>query len=1118
MGKVNNSNSTADSVPGSGKQSIARRIAKITAISFGILVALIVIILCGISLFLTPDRLTRIANKEASRYLNADVYARHIEYSIWSSFPRFDIHTDSILVISRTLQGIPADIRAALPANADSLASLRSFSGSINIIDLFLNRYVIHDVKVDGLNLNLVAYNDSINNYNIIPSTGEKMKQIPYFSAKSVELTNPGNLKYFSAASQTKASLGLKRLSLEHRKGHDSKNLYHLAIQGMVNASSAGLRILSDFPFDLYGDIQLKFKPFGIKLIDYDINLGELKSKLSMSIGIGDTPALESFDYRISSVNLMSLLEYIPKEFIPSLQGINTDMTISAAARLTSAWNFSSNEFPSVRVDFSTPAGQLDYSLAIPVSPANPGTGSRIVTYPLNYSTITGIFNFNGKSPDKSYVEIPHFSISTDGLQLGLRAKITDLTTLPAVRANLDLNSDLRKSLKIFPYTMPMALDGNMEVNSDITFNVASLTKEGLEQGLTNLDASGEIILSDCRLNMPSAGLKSNLSKLKIDFSEKATAITPDYVSDPVSSLAMHIENLNGISQQGNFKVSGFTLNTGNSIRGEVTSQRVMGGLPLSLSIYADRITYNDPQSNTAVVATGTTLSDSLVTTSLNSLSTLLSDGFSFRSREIALRSAKDRFILHNPAISFAITERPGAAASLQALTRNMSASGNTDTPKIQPAAKNISAEGYSYPSHTPELLSVSLPPAVSDFMKNFKFVTDLKADRIDLLTPGGNRTNALSDIDITLDEEQLTVAHASMMLEKTRGQLSGKITNIRNFLTLPASADNPLDINLKVKVDTININSLAHTYAMAKGGIDKIETKTTITPSDSIALMLPRNIRANIKADAKETIYMNLHLYDLNTQINMRDGIADIPYLNIATDFGNAALNLKYDTSDINNLNFSLGANMDDINITNFFKNFHGLLEMMPEMSNLTGMLSIGMNAKGNIYPDMYLNVPSVTAGLDIEGWKLKLHQSKFIRKITRMMLIETSGDLHIKDIGIHARIGDNLLQLQPFDFQFDKYTLHAEGLNNFNGNLYYHLAVTKSPIPFPFSVNITGMFHHPELRFGGAHFDTRRSEQISALIEENNNVNIVKIARSFMGAFVKKAAESAEDPSLSL
>ena len=136
-------------------------------------------------------------------------------------------------------------------------------------------------------------------------------------------------------------------------------------------------------------------------------------------------------------------------------------------------------------------------------------------------------------------------------------------------------------------------------------------------------------------------------------------------------------------------------------------------------------------------------------------------------------------------------------------------------------------------------------------------------------------------------------------------------------------------------------------------------------------------------------------------------------------------------------------------------------------------------------------------------------MKQSPFIRKITRMMLIESGDPIHIRDMNIHASIHDNLLQLDPFYFQFDRYKLRMVGVNNFNGDLYYHIGVEKSPVPFPFSVNIEGEFHHPKLRFGGGRYDTAHAERITSQIQEENNMNMVLILRKLLRAFIGEAAK---------
>lgn len=81
------------------------KILKICAIVLASGVGLIILLLCGLTLYLTPERLTRIVNREASQYLQADVKCKHITYTLWSSFPRFNVSTDSIIIVSRTLRG-----------------------------------------------------------------------------------------------------------------------------------------------------------------------------------------------------------------------------------------------------------------------------------------------------------------------------------------------------------------------------------------------------------------------------------------------------------------------------------------------------------------------------------------------------------------------------------------------------------------------------------------------------------------------------------------------------------------------------------------------------------------------------------------------------------------------------------------------------------------------------------------------------------------------------------------------------------------------------------------------------------------------------------------------------
>lgn len=1085
------------------RRSVARSVAKWIGIVVAVLVGLPLLLLVVLTLWLTPERLTSLVNEEGSRYLNAYIHAKNVDYSLWSTFPRFKITTGEIDITSRSLDSVAPGIRRQLPDSASFLGSLKSFSGEINVVDLFMNRYVIHDVSVDGLRLNLVAYNDSINNYNIIPSTGGGFKKVPYISAEKIQLKNPGSMNYSSVSTDTHASLSLKSLNLIRKHGSGvEKNTYSLEIKGDVTAFSAGLEILRCFPFSLGGDLRLRFDPFGVALTDYSIDLGELKSHLSMSLGIGDDPKIESFDYKISNVSLTGLLGYIPKEFVPSLQGLQADIQVGASARLMSAWSFSSDTFPSIEVDFNIPAGDVAYTVALPPQKGRQTLGSA--TYSLRHSPILASFVFDGSHPDDSYLRVRNFNVAAEGVDADMNLMVTRLTSRPMISTDLTVRADVARTMRLLPFTPPVDASGAINLRSGISFVIASLSKEGLAQGLEDLVVNADIKADNLRIDAPALGLKGSVDNLNLTVAETSDVFNSTGLLNPKVSIDGDITSV-GMHMGGGSKLNagkvGFSTQTGYA--GMLTPKILMEGLPVGITGELQNIRYVDPASRTSISAQKISFTDRLSKRSGDPALDLLSDGVTVTAPVIDLSSGKDRLRVHDMQLTARLSMRASQDSASAAIRRISGAQDNSM------GENRNKAENLASLPHTPELISFEAPPALRQFMEDYVLNVRLKTRKIDIFTPGLRHNNYLANLDLTLDDDALRLDNANIMLERTRADLKAGIGNLRSFILNPASENNPLDVDMALSLDTVNINALARAYVESKGGMQNIPRHDHVSASDSVALLVPKNLKVRMDLTAKELLYTNLNLDRLRAGINMHNGLVEIPDLGLASSFGAAALNVKYDSRDINDLSLDLGLDINDIDIVRFFKKFPSLIRMMPEMRNLSGSISAGVKFSTDIFPDMYINMPSVVAGVDVEGRGLTVKQSPFIRKITRMMLIESGGPIHIHDMDVHASIHDNLLQLDPFFFEFDRYRIRMLGVNNFNGDLYYHIAVDKSPVPFPFSVNIEGQFHNPKLRFGGGRYDDAHAERITSQIQEENNINMVLILRKLLRAFIGTAVE---------
>lgn len=974
------------------RRSLLRTILKALFLTLAGIILLLTAGLLFINFYFTPQRLTSLINKEASDRLNADIHASDIRYTLWSTFPRLAIKTDSLTVISRTLDSIPADIRRQLPDNADSLLSLKAFEGEINIIDFLSKRFVIHNLKVDGLKLNLAAYNDSINNYNIIPEMSEGFKSIPYFTANSLTVTNARAITYYSAATDASASLRLSDFTLTRTErskasAHRPVDRYRLTIGGKITAEADNLRILSGFPFLLSGDISLAFLPFALTLSDYAINLGNVRGTLSMQIGMGDNPALNSFHYRLAPLNLMTLLGYIPEKLIPEkyltgFSGTDSSLEISASARLTAPWHFSSQYLPSIEVDVSIPEGSL---------------------YSVNHSAVNGAFLFNGRDPAASIFRIYPFTLSADEATVTADATASDLNSSPLVNIGIACRADLHEAARSLAELLPpLAASGKLDCRTAISFRLDGPTYETLRD--IRIDGTA-------RLNKTHIALRDST----------LDARTP--------------------------------------------------GLTLKYTATADRMTR-----------------DGIIQPRLKGI--------------LALPSADVRAGKDEVAIG-------GLSASLDIKRRNIPYRPSTTRPAYKPAKKGL--------KHTPDFITFNLPDTLRDIMARYDYTLKAGCRRIALGGQDYLTGNCIEHAAITLTPDRLTLHSLAAEVEKTPLRLSATVDGLRDFC-IDTAGPRPLDIDLDASLGTVNINRLAKAYFDKKGGMPVKSTTYGPAPSDSVAVIIPRNINARIRASVKETVYTNLHLYDLAGGISIAGGNASVDSLKIASDFGKGALSLRYDTANLDSMAFAAKAAVTDVNVVNFFKNFHALLLMMPEMKNLDGNLSVYADASGLIFPDMVINVPSLRADLNLQGKELTVHQNRFIRRVTRMMMIHNADDLHIADMNVYAHVHGNLLQLDPFIFSFDSYKLRMMGINNFNGNLYYHIAVLRNPLHLPFAINIEGLFHNPTLRFGGTRFDTRRGLEISQSIMEQNNVNIVGMMRNFAAEFLQKAAEAATDPSLSL
>lgn len=194
-----------------GKRRVLRILAW-TGVGIVGLALVCVLALAGFLLWLTPERLTRIVNEEASEYVNADVRASDVRYTLWSTWPRLVVELDSLHVRSRNFDTLSASERRALPDSADFLLSTGAMRCGLNLKGLMAHKILLRNVEVDSLRLNLVAVTDSLNNFDIVQSSGRE--EVPYFHIDGLKIKQGSAITYTRVASDSQAKVQLDAASL----------------------------------------------------------------------------------------------------------------------------------------------------------------------------------------------------------------------------------------------------------------------------------------------------------------------------------------------------------------------------------------------------------------------------------------------------------------------------------------------------------------------------------------------------------------------------------------------------------------------------------------------------------------------------------------------------------------------------------------------------------------------------------------------------------------------------------------------------------------------------------------------------------------------------------------
>lgn len=1078
---------TAETAAATKRKPWWRRCIKITAWVLGSLVALLVIVMCLVAWILTPERLTPLVEKYGSQYLKADVKVERVELTVWSSFPSVELDVKGLKLTSRSLEGQPDSVLRACGPDAPQLLDAGSLHGSINPWKLLGGTISLGDITASEVSLNLVTYAPGVNNFDIIPPSEDKEESSPWkIRFGDVNLSVGGFVRYFDAQSGLDVRLANPSLRIRPADADCHKLLTRLG--GKLSLAMCGTSYLHNWPLTLEGPVNMNLETMDFDLPDYSIELAIFKLRLKAALALGDVAQLKRCELQLEPLALSSLLKTLPDELLdeyPALRRIDTDMALAVNAKVACPWRFDTPDLPDMRMALNIP--ECGFTL-------RDETDKPLIA--LTGIALQADMAYNGKTPERSSVRVPLLRLSGTGIDLDMDARVEELLgDNPLVSVASRGTLDLSALTALLPGGGSL-LGGRVEADAEVKGRMEDIMALRYE----NFDANGSVQIRDLVCKLPSLAMNVYSRVANIAFGNALQEMGPRVPGTLLARAEIDTLSYSGAGINVGVRDASLRAGTSDKLLSRSASSREI--TPMGMEFKAGRLHLESAADTTKMKARNLHGNGSLTRYEGNATAPLLKAALS-----------ADRLRYSDP------TMRLGM--------RRLEADVNVH-PRRSKGKKNH--EGLTKKAAREHVIRMEMDQGVKDLLKQWGISGNLKSDRVrltHLMYPVPMNVTGLN-LDFSLDSVRLHSAH--IQTQRNALTLFGEIGNLRRFML--GRTRKPLMIRLNADIDSLDLNQVTFNFMLgsamsaqrgylarlsadeqeaivrAAAAIDTVKSLS----SDSLPLIIPRNIDAIMHLKAANTIYGDIGLHNMRADLIVNDGAASIDSLQASTDFGNAYLNLLYSSRNPELLNLAVDLGFSDINLQNFYSTFPQIAATAPALTDLSGMVGARLVGSMDMYPNMDIDFNSLNAVLNITGSQLRLEQSPLIRKVARMMLIRKKGALEITDMDIQLALHDNVLRLYPFKFGMEKYRFALLGENDMSQNMFYHLSVLKSPIPFKFGINVKGTFDKPKLRFGGAKYKENEAQEMVSLID-TQRVNFVHAMRLELRRLINKAALTYSD-----
>jgi len=292
----------------------------------------------------------------------------------------------------------------------------------------------------------------------------------------------------------------------------------------------------------------------------------------------------------------------------------------------------------------------------------------------------------------------------------------------------------------------------------------------------------------------------------------------------------------------------------------------------------------------------------------------------------------------------------------------------------------------------------------------------------------------------------------------------------INDYITY-ATADGVLKGNVNLRSSRINVNDFmtsSDDQEKSESNKDIEESEEAVSDSNNTAtndsdavtgesgvVQIPENLDIKINADVDSILYDNLDIANLNGNIAVKDGVANMKNLSMDLLEGSVVVTGAYDAVDINKPRVDVGLKVNELDIKKTAETFNTVKSFVPVAKSCTGKFSMNADFTTLLSAEMSPVNESIVANGVLKLKKAGLKNSKLFGAVADALKNDKYRELVLNNVTIKFSIVDGRLYVDPFKIPVGKGDVTVSGDQGLDMTLNYLLSLRMPRSEFGSGIN---------------------------------------------------------------